>query len=185
MVGTAFAVGAALLASAGFATLSAQASKAGRVEKPTPACALLTPAEIGKAAGRTYPEGSNIVDEGEGPGGGSACSWGGMSLAPGERPPRTSLALIRGGKDFTKKHRTLKLPAGCKRESVTGVGDDAFFEICRVGKPRLTDPLYVKVGSNDLIVSMDIDPPATEASARQTVIAVAKAAAAKLRAGSR
>ena len=46
--------------------------------------------------------------------------------------------------------------------------------------PR-TAPLYVKAGSKDLIVQLDIEPPDTEAALRPKAIAVAKAAAAKLR----
>jgi len=64
---------------------------------------------------------------------------------------------------------------------VAGVGDDAFFESCPNPKLTRSAPLYVKVGTNDLIVQLDIKTPATEASARTTVIAVAKAAVAKLR----
>jgi len=185
MLGMAFAVVAGFLTSEGVPTLSAQASKAGWVEKPTPACALLSAAEIGRATGLTYPEGDNGDEEGEGIDGGSGCIWGGASFGPGDQPPMIGFALIRGGKHYTENRRTIKLLPGCKRESVAGVGDDAFFEACPKGKSKRTDPLYVKVGANDLLIEMDIEPPATAASARQAVIAVAKAAAAKLRAGSR
>ena len=71
-------------------------------------------------------------------------------------------------------------PEGCRRQSVAGVGNDAFFESCPNPKLKRSAPLYVKVGTNDLIVQLDIKAPATEASARTTVIAVAKAAVAKL-----
>jgi hypothetical protein len=185
MLGMALAVVTGFLTFAAFPTLSAQTSKAGWVEKPTPACALLSTAEISKAAGLAYPEGGNGDEEGEGIAGGSGCIWGGASFRPGDHPPMIGFALIRGGKHYTENRRTIKLLPGCKRASVAGVGDAAFFEACPKGKSKRTDPLYVKVGANDFLIEMDIEPPATEASARQTVIAVAKAAAAKLRAGSR
>jgi hypothetical protein len=148
-------------------------------EKPTPACALLSASEISKAAGRTYPEGSNGDNEGEGIAGGSGCTWGGASIGPGDEPPMVGLALIRG-KSYTTQRRAGKPPQGCKVEPVQGVGDEAFFESCPKGKLKRTDPLYVKAGANDLIIEMDVEPPATEVSARQTVIAMAKAAVANL-----
>jgi hypothetical protein len=44
-----------------------------------------------------------------------------------------------------------------------------------------TAPLYVKAGNKDLILQMDVDSPDTEASLKPKLIALAKAAAAKLR----
>ncbi|MEO7474835.1 MAG: hypothetical protein ABIY46_05830 [Gemmatimonadales bacterium] len=104
-----------------------------------------------------------------------------MTSSRMDSPPPIGFTLI-SGKDWTQRRRTLKLSEGCKREPVQGVGDDAFFESCP-GKSakRRVDPLYVKVGSSDLMITMDIKPPATEASSRPTVVAMARAAAAKLR----
>ena len=85
------------------------------------------------------------------------------------------------GKNWTERRSSFKLQEGCKRKPVAGVGDNAFFESCPTPKLKRSAPLYVKVGANDLIVQLDIKEPATEASARSTVIAVAKAAAARLR----
>jgi hypothetical protein len=148
---------------------------------PTPACALLSVAEIRKITGRdNYPDFVDGDPLGEGAGGGSSCQYGGESFMPGDHPPMLSFVLIPG-KSWTEKARTFKLREGCKRENVAGVGDDAFFESCPNPKLKRSAPLYVKVGTNDLIVQLDIKAPATEASARTTVIAVAKAAVAKLR----
>jgi hypothetical protein len=164
-------LGAALAVASG-ARLSAQSG-------PTPACALLSASEIRKATGiEAYGNGHNGDQEGEGAGGGSSCQYGGGSLT-GPDAPLLSLVLIRG-KGYTESARKMKLPAGCTRETVRGVGDQAFFENCPIPNSRRSPPLYVKAGSNDLIVQMDIEPPATAASVKLTVIAVAKAAAAKL-----
>jgi len=83
------------------------------------------------------------------------------------------------GKNYTK---TMPMARGCKKEAVPGVGDEAFFEVCpSTGRLSRTPPLYVKAGTRDLIVQMDIDAPDTDATIRPKVIAVAKAAAAKVR----
>ena len=154
------------------ATLSAQST-------PTPACALLSTSEVRKATGiQSYGDRSRGDKEGQGMGGGSSCQWGGPSFV-GPEAPLLSLVLIRG-KGYTERARTFKLAAGCKREPVSGVGDLAFFESCPTDAKR-SAPLYVKAGANDLVLQMDIEPPATAASVRSKVIAVAKAAVAKLR----
>jgi hypothetical protein len=65
---------------------------------------------------------------------------------------------------------------------VSGVGDEAFFEVCpSAGRLSRTPPLYVKSGSKDLIVQMDIESSDADAAIRSKVLAVAKAAAAKVR----
>jgi hypothetical protein len=61
------------------------------------------------------------------------------------------------------------------------VGDDAFFEVCPIPRPTRSAPLYVKIGTNDFIIQMDIEAPATATSVKDTVIAIAKAAVAKVR----
>ena len=67
------------------------------------------------------------------------------------------------------------------KESVSGVGDEAHFVVCTPSRVKRTAPLYVKAGSKDLIVQLDIEPPDAEAAMRPKAIAIAKAAAAKLR----
>jgi len=147
---------------------------------PTPACALLSVAEIRSITGRgDYPGYVDGDAEGEGAGGGSSCQYGGMGMMPDSQPPLLSVVLIKG-KHWTERTRTSSLPAGCQREPVAGVGDAAFFESCPSRLQR-TAPLYVQVGNSDLIVQMDVEAPATPASVRPLVIAVAKAAVLKLR----
>ena len=146
----------------------------------TPACALLTVDDVRKATGRSeYPRSSDGDQLGEGAGGDSSCQYGGSSFAPGPHAPMVSFVLIPG-KNWTKTSRGFRLAQGCTREDVKGVGEDAFFESCPTRSKR-GPPLYAKVGTNDIIVQMDIEPPATAESTTQLVIAVAKAAAAKLR----
>ena len=148
---------------------------------PTPACALLSVAEIRETTGRAdYPDYVDGDPEGEGAGGGSSCQYGGPTMMAVGYPPLLSVVLIKG-KNWTARSREFTLPAGCEREQVAGVGDDAFFESCPASRLKRSPPLYVKVGANDLIVQMDVDPPATQASVRPIVIAVARAAALKLR----
>ena len=161
--------------------LSAQSLGQQAKTAPTPACALLSAAEIRKITGRTnYPDHVDGDPLGEGAGGGSSCQYGGQTMMPGDYPPMLSFVLIPG-KGWTERRPQLQAPEGCTREPVAGVGDNAFFESCPTPKLKRSAPLYVKAGTNDLIVQLDIKEPATEASARSTVIAVAKAAVAKLR----
>jgi hypothetical protein len=138
-------------------------------------------AEIRAITGRAdYPDAVDGDPEGEGAGGGSSCMYGGRTLIPGPYPPMLGFVLIRG-KSWTERHRTTTLPPGCQRVLVAGVGDDAYFEFCPASRSTRSPPLYVKAGTNDLIVQIDVDPPLTQASARPIVIAVAKAAVLKLR----
>jgi hypothetical protein len=88
-----------------------------------------------------------------------------------------SIVLI-DGKDYT---RTARLGQDCAKEGVSGVGDEAYFSVCASSRVKRTAPLYVKAGSKDLIVQLDIEPPDAEAAMRPKAIAIAKAAAAKLR----
>jgi hypothetical protein len=162
-----------LVASAlGTGVLTAQA--------PTPACALLTVDDVKRATGNNkYPRASDGDEEGEGAGGGSSCQYGGPSMMTTDTPPMLSFVLIKG-KGWTARARTFKLAPGCTRENVSGVGDDAFFEVCSSSRIKRTPPLYVKKGTNDIIVQLDVEPPLTAADAKGQVIAVAKAAVAKL-----
>jgi hypothetical protein len=146
---------------------------------PTPACAVLSLAEIKTiTAIQGYVDASTGDEPGRGVGGGSSCQYSGAVFGP--KAPMVSLVLIPG-KNWTATARTFKLAQGCNRETVAGVGDDAFFESCPASKSLRSAPLYVKAGSNDLIIQMDIEAPATEATVRNTVIAIAKAAVAKVR----
>lgn len=149
-----------------------------------PACAILTVAEIRSLTGFPgYRSPSPGDPPGQGAGGGASCqfeSTGPTVDARGNpvnlKGPLLSIVLIEG-KNYT---RTAAVRTGCKREPVPGVGDMAYFEVCPSRIASRTPPLYVKAGSKDLILQMDIDTPETDTSMRPKVIAVAKAAAAKL-----
>jgi hypothetical protein len=162
--------------------LSAQSSKPQNqpaAGTPAPVCPLMSVAEVRKITGLDDYAEPWEVGPGEGVGGGSACVYEGAASSLNE-PPMIGFTLIQG-KNWTQARRKVKLLPGCKHEPVKGVGDDAFFESCpSKSAKRRVDPLYVKVGSKDLIIQMDLKPPATEASSRPTVIAFAKAVAAKV-----
>jgi hypothetical protein len=144
----------------------------------TAACGLLTAAEVRKLTGnKDYPDFADgeVRDDGRT----STCQYGGMGMGPGPDAPLLSVVLQSrkpGSKNAAEFQRTWKLGAGCKRENVTGVGDDAVYESC----PDRRGPiLYATKGSHDLLVQLDAKP-ATDAT-KATVIAVAKAAAAKIK----
>jgi hypothetical protein len=161
--------------------------QARRQTSQNPACALLTVAEVRSVSGFSgYGEPSPGDPPGQGAGGGASCQYSAPDFPgvdargnalPRQKGPLLSVVLI-DGKDYT---RTAPIAKGCKKEAVAGVGDEAYFEVCPTSRLSRTSPLYVKAGTKDLIVQMDIEAPDTEASLRPKVIALAKAAVAKLR----
>jgi hypothetical protein len=172
---------AVLLISAAGGGLPAQTPNRSDDAANNPACALLSVAEVRKITGREdYERPSVAAAPGEGVAGGSACAYEGAASSLKE-PPKIGFVLI-SGKDYARRHSTTKLPPGdrCKRESVKGVGDVAYFECCPCSA-KSAPALFVKVESDDLIVDADVEPPATEASVRSTMTSLAKAVEAKLR----
>jgi hypothetical protein len=149
-------------------------------QSANPACTLLSTAEIRAASGQNYDEGSEGDALGEGLGGGASCQWGGPRFGPGEDQPLLSLVLVPIKKGSMTEWN-LKQPArkGCARDKLGGVGEVAYFETCG---DRRGPVAYAKAGAWDVVVQMDAEPPATAASVRPAIIAVAKAAAAKARA---
>jgi len=146
----------------------------------TPACKLLSVAEVQKITGVASYQHAWGMGPGEAVGGGSSCAFE-QAVSSLERLPMIGFSLIPG-KGWTERRRTMQLPSGCKRVPVAGVGDDAFYEECPSKTPkRRIEPLYVKVGSNDIVVEMDIRPPVNDASARNATVALAKVVAAKLK----
>lgn len=150
-----------------------------------PACTVLTAEEIRNITGFPgYRSPSPGDPAGEGAGGGASCQFEGVGPtvdAKGNpvdlKGPLLSIVLIEG-KNYS---HTKPVGNGCKKEPVPGVGDEAYFEDCPTWISSRTAPLYVKVGNKDLILQIDIDKPDTQASMRPKLIALAKAAAAKLR----
>ena len=164
------------------ALLAAVAPLAGvtsvRAQSRTPACGLLTAGEVRTLTGnKDYPDHADgeIRDEGRT----STCQYGGMGMLSGSSAPLLSVVLTSrkpGIKNAAEFQRTWQLGTGCKRDNVTGVGDDAVYEAC----PNTRGPiLYATKGSHDLLVQLDAKP-ATGAT-KATVIAVAKAASAKIK----
>jgi len=146
----------------------------------TPACKLLSVAEVQKITGISSYARAWGMPLGQATGGGSSCAFQ-EAMSSLERLPMIGFTLVPG-KGWTQRRRTMRLPVGCSRVQVAGVGDDAFYESCpTTGTKRRLEPLFVKVGSNDLVVEMDIRAPVTEESARKAVVALAKNVAAKLK----
>jgi len=176
--------GGVLLGHVAGGKLSAQApnpSNTSTNAAKNPACALLSVAEIRKITGREdYERPWSAADPGEGIAGGSACAYEGAAASLKE-PPTIGFTLISGA-DYTQRHSTTKLPPGgqCKRESVKALGDAAYFECCPCSSKR-APALWVKMGTNDLIIDAEVEAPATEASVRSTMISMARALEAKLR----
>jgi hypothetical protein len=143
-----------------------------------PACTLLTLDEIRKESGQSYDSGVP-GDELEGGFGRASCQWGGASFMPGEEKPMLSVVLIPNTKNSYAAGAVNIAPRkGCAREKLSGVGDVAFMEFCEKDRGPTT---YANVGKWDLMVEMDVLPPATAASVKPAIVAVAKAAAARLR----
>ena len=92
------------------------------------------------------------------------------------RGPEFRLGIF-DGKNLT---HTKRVAPRCHKEPVSGVGEEAFFEVCPP-TDRFTSYLYVKVGAKDLLMQIEIEPPDTDATMRPRLLALAKAAAAKLR----
>lgn len=151
-----------------------------------PACAVLTTEEVKSITGFSgYGRPSPGDPPGQGAGGGASCQFSAPAFptvdAKGnvvkQKGPLLSIVLI-DGKNYTK---TVAVARGCRKEAAPGVGDEAFFEVCPDSRLERTPPLYVKAGTKDLILQMDVEKPDTDAALRPKVIALAKAAAAKLR----
>lgn len=145
---------------------------------PTPACALLSVAEVRRITGNSaYPDHVDGDQPGEGLGGGSSCQYGGSSFAPGKSAPLISVVLIPNSKDETGGRRRQKPGEGCVHEDVRNVGDDALYEACPKGRGPV---VYASRDNNGLVVQLDAKPP-IDAAAKATVIAIARAAAANIK----
>jgi len=151
-----------------------------------PACAVLTVDEVRKITGfQGYNRPSPGDDVGQGAGGGASCQYQAPAFAIDDRGnptapqkgPLLSIVLIEG-RNYTQ---TVPLRQGCKKEAVAGVGDAAFFEVCPASKLSRTAPLYVKVGTKDFLFQLDIQAPDTDATLRPKLLALARAAVAKVK----
>lgn len=168
------------LTAIGFLTAVAVAQEGGAQAGRTPAtaCALLSLADIRRITGFNGYTDTDANSGSDVAGGGTSCRYEAGFSAPPPNPPTVDVVLIQGNKNYTRRGM-LKLPKGCTFETVSGLGTDAYFWACT--SPRqYRSPLYVKKGSNELIVQVNFRPPAPDAKVRATTIAVAKAAAARL-----
>ena len=159
------------------AKLTAQGN--GRTAGPThPACSLVTEKEVEAATGMDYRPGKEIDQEYQIIPGGATCMWGGPSMVAEDLPEInvTFLAASARG-SHTERRRKQRLAPGCTRESVRGVGDVAFAEICEGELYGVS--VYARTGSNDVLVSAYEMKGLSKASVKPAAIALAKAAAAR------
>jgi len=144
-------------------------------------CSLLSGAQVRQIVGRDdYDDGSPGDALGEGVGGGSSCQWMGPVFGvAAERPPIVSVVVIppRDGRRWTESIRASP-SAGCAQDAAPGAGPGAIFEECE-GRREL--PLYVPARALDLLVAIEVVPPATTESVRPMLVQLAEAAAAGLR----
>ncbi len=161
--------------------LAAQGGAPSSPSSSNPACALLTAEEIRAATGRDYDRPTPGDDMGEGIGGGASCQWGGPSFMPGEARPLLSVVFIPPGSRGSYTESSLQRPPmkGCTRETLRGVGDLGYLEICERDRGAVA---YIKAGRNDVMVQADPEEGKPPASSRPVVLALAKTVVAKARA---
>ena len=160
--------------------LAAQGA-AGAARPPNPACSLVTEKEVDAATGLDYEPGEDFAELDEGVGGKATCVWGGPGMV--KDVPEIGVlffpASARGSN--TEARAKVKLRADCTRESVRGVGDRAFVEIC--GGSISSASVYARTGSSDVAVQVYLKRGESMASPVKSVaIALAKAAAARAKA---
>lgn len=153
------------------------AAQGGYDPAKNPSCLLVSDQEIDAATGMDYDEGMDVDVLGEGIFGGATCLWGGRSMVPGNDRPQIAVVFIPPGPrgSYTDFWRSRKPQPGCTRETLRGVGDFAIAETCD-GKLKRSG-VYLKVGRNDLYVSVDWLDDKPLSWAPPVVLAVAKAAA--------
>lgn len=160
------------------AKLAAQGA-GGPARPANPACPLVTEKEVEATTGLDYGPGKDFDELDEGIGGKATCMWGGPSLM-GEDLPEINVVFIpasaRGS--HTEARAKRKLLAECTRESVRGVGDRAFVEIC--GGSISSASVYARTGRSDIAVQVYLKRGESMASpVKPVAIALAKAAAAR------
>jgi len=169
---------AMITASVSTSPLAAQG--AARATKVDP-CSLLSVADVKRITGKTNYDPADRGDPGDGIGGGDPCTYSHLGRGAADpAPPTVSVVVIAPNQrgryfDFEK---TYKLAAGCTREAVPGLGVDAFVKMC----PRDPElPVYLRGGTNDVVVGVEVKPIGTPAQAKAVAIALAKAVAPKIK----
>lgn len=159
--------------------LVAQSDQPG--SRTNPACALLTDQELHDATGLDFGPAQAFDKVGQGVFGGATCLWDGVWNEDSAKSlPQIGVSFIppkpRGSN--TEYYLARKPEAGCTRETLRGVGDLAFADICQGTLPSVR--VYLKAGRNDVFLSVDmIDKRRPLSWAQPVAVALAKAAALK------
>ena len=176
---TAIATGGLLLLF-GTGRAAAQAQAAGTPGDPLDApCALLSSAEVNQATGRREYDGGDVVGvrsaEFEGA---SVCIYGFGEIFDDPAPPMITVGIAAAGSGESSAAPMLRQEprTGCKRETVSDVGQVAFVDACA---EDIT--LHADAAAYELLVVIDLQPSLSEAAARAAIVTLAKAAAARLR----
>jgi hypothetical protein len=135
---------------------------------PFDACTLLTAEELVQITGRN--DAALDVIDGETLPGIAACSNTFLSISVHDQGP------LR----FAARRKSLT-DQGKRIEPLSGVGDEAFFAEDNRLPHFVGAAVATRVGKYELVIGWEVDPPATPASIRPQIVALAKAAATKLR----
>jgi hypothetical protein len=145
-----------------------------------PACPLVTEKEIEAATGLDYRLGKEIEQEYEWIDGGETCMWGGPSMVHEDLPEITVTVIAAGARGSHTERRHKQGPQKeCTRESVPGVGDRAFADICEGSLQSAS--VFARMGNSDVVVRVyqqEGKVPLAYAP-KPVAIVIAKAAAAR------
>jgi hypothetical protein len=170
----------ALLLLFGTGSAAAQAQAAQTPGDPLDApCALLSSAEVNQATGRRdYDEGAVIGVRSAEFEGASVCIYGFVEMFDDPAPPviTVGIAAAVSGESSAAQMLREEPRTGCKRETVSDVGQVAFVDVCA---EDIT--LQADVATYELLFVIGLQPSLSEAAARASMVTLAKAAAARLR----
>lgn len=144
-------------------------------------CSLLTRAEVQSATGKTNYQPADRGDPGDGAGGGDPCTYDNVGFNAGPNPPPAvnvvAIAPNARGRyfDWLKKQ---PVRPGCTNENVPGLGVAAFVESCQKS-PDVR--VYMRGGSIDAVVGIEVKPLGGAAAAKPVVIALAKSIAPRIK----
>lgn len=156
--------------------VAAQTAPAARAGSAKPqslrACSLLTKAEIKKVTGTHTPALFEQIPGREESlaSGGTECFYPGITIQL-DAHPVTAFEATR--KRYMDSGRT-------KFEPATGIGDQAYFYEQDAMKESHVAGIFTRVGQHVLTISMDVNTPQTADTIRPLVVALSKAAVAKL-----
>jgi hypothetical protein len=147
------------------------ASPAGLAGQASGACSLLSQEEIRGLLGARTPRFFDMVPANQEnlPAGGSECFYAGINTQLDAIP----VARFQSTMEVFASRTTY--------ERVGEVGDEAYFYEQDAGRSTHVVGVYARVGQRVLVVSMDVTEGVDRATLRPDVLALARAAAAKLR----